>query len=898
MSELALKLGRRLNETRGICAKYYKEKREIYTFFRQYSMRLDNLTLTLWNELFGHLPDCTLIATGGVGRREVYPNSDLDLAILLGKPMDSLTETTVSLFVQILWDAGFNPSVAVGDEDQLARSCAEDLSRDTSFLESRFLAGDLRAYCDLCDRLTAQRDLPAFLRGKIEEISIRRGKTRDSGYLEPNIKLCPGGLRDAHCMMWMAKAMGYSTDLKSLVSTGALNAREAKMLNKSYKTLARVRIELHLLSRKAGDELLFDNQVIVAKNLGFDCSTPKRASESLMRKVRQATRSLIQISGIVVPLFAKRAQPLRIARCVARIPPLWTIVDGELEVNDKTAFETRPETVFETMRVFQSRADAQSIEPETLRAWWRASLRGGDRLRDAAESRKAFLELFQDGRRLGEVMNFLHVYGVLGRQIPEFGRVTGLLQHDLFHIYPVDVHSLAVLEHMKSLESNRRRDDHFELAASLMKDFEPKRALYLAALLHDVGKGMGGQHEIKGAKIAERFARKSGLPRKEADLLEWLVLNHLLLSVTSQKHDIENPEVVREFCERVGDKTKLTALYILTVCDIYGTNPKIWTDWKDKLTASLFRKASACLSGGNAQAPASPLDEKMRNALTTLLRLGCAEPEAERRIAALGESYFQCHDEEEIRWHLEKLTAFDMGRDPGAPRGAEPKAHPDGAAQPKRSGRRDEPNEPGEPQSAKREGFALCEPDNDGALRLMAYVEDGPRLFAKLCQIIAASGFNVLKARIFLTGSGMALDTFHLGLSERLSEFDYAARKAKLDADLEAFARGAYNPDVEPLEPPKRRLRSVPVPCAVSLTSESAAAPLYRLEVSGPDRKGLLANIAQALSDLDVSVRSAIIYTLGERAEDSFLILAPQLLDDPVARLNLKNRIRAAVDDA
>ena len=307
MSELALNLARRLNETRGICAKYYKEKREIYTFFRQYSMRLDNLTLTLWNELFGHLPDCTLIATGGVGRREVYPNSDLDLAILLGKPMDSLTETTVSLFVQILWDAGFKPSVAVGDEDQLARSCAEDLSRDTSFLESRFLAGDLRAYCDLCDRLTAQRDLPAFLRGKIEEISIRRGKTQDSGYLEPNIKLCPGGLRDAHCMMWMAKAMGYSTDLKSLVSTGALNAREAKMLKKSYKTLARVRIELHLLSRKAGDELLFDNQVIVAKNLGFDCSTPKRASESLMRKVRQATRSWCRCSPSARSRCASRA---------------------------------------------------------------------------------------------------------------------------------------------------------------------------------------------------------------------------------------------------------------------------------------------------------------------------------------------------------------------------------------------------------------------------------------------------------------------------------------------------------------------------------------------------------------------------------------------------------------
>ncbi|WP_037588631.1 [protein-PII] uridylyltransferase [Stenoxybacter acetivorans] len=826
----------------------YLNKRRISVFFQQSIKALEYALAVLWQEWFHHDEMC-LLATGGFGRGEIYPYSDLDLAIVTANAPDADLQERIATFVQALWDMNLMPAAKIGTVAELCISAHEDLTGDTAFLESRFICGKHQLADRLISCLNQQRDVAVFIEGKLLEQQQRYNKAQGSAsQLEANVKTAPGGLRDIHTMMWLAQVQGIRPNFHYLVQQHILTRNEAALLIHSHRQLAKIRIDLHLVAGRAEERLIFDLQSQVAQNMGFQDDNKYRKSEKLMHVFYRATKSVKQLNDIILPMLRGRVYSV-LPRITSRIDENYYQVNGLLAVDDKKLFQKKPSHIFQAAALLQQHPEVSGMAPQTLRGWWGAAQTVGADFYQNIDNRRLFIGFFKHGSGLTHLLRFLNLYGVLGRYLPAWQKIVGLLQHDLFHIYPVDDHILMVVRNMRRLAMDEHSHE-LPFASGLMYSFEEKHLLYLAAFFHDIAKGRGGDHAVEGVADARRFAEDHFLNTEETDLLTWLVEDHLLMSATAQKEDIQDAAVIAKFCNRVKTRRRLTALYLLTVADIRGTNPKIWNSWKAGLLENLFQAALKVLSGEQHDQTVV-VSNRQQRALNELSRLNIQEQQQRQLWKILGKAYFVRHEMQEILWHLPFLINHEH----------EAQAH-----------------------------IRLL-PGND-AMQVMVYLPNREKLFACLCTIFSRHDLNILAARAHITEHDFILDTFIIGLPEGCQPHDLQRLQRRVQESLNQFIStpnqtALCNPIQKSIG---RRSRHLPIAPQVEITPEEDKTGWYILEIITFNRRYLLANIAEILAEMNISLKYAKIATLDERVEDSFLIYAPQL-ENPAHQLALKQAL-------
>ena len=804
---------------------------------RGHTRLVDRVVSSIWREL--HAPsDIALVAVGGYGRGELFPHSDVDVLILLPGWLDPAGTAFVERLIGVFWDIGLEMGHSVRTIGQCADEMAADVTVKTSLLEQRLVAGSRRLHRFFARMLSTAMDVPSFYEAKMLEQQQRHLKYHDTAYnLEPNVKESPGGLRDLQTVLWIARAAGVARGWRELAQAGLITTQEARTVSRQERFIGALRARLHYLSDRREDRLVFDLQNALAREMGFVDTPTRRASEQLMQRYYRAAKTVRQVNVILLQnlharLFAVSADPVPIDNEFVEIDEL-------LHVRDEKLFERRPAAMLDAFLTMQRHPELKGMSAWTLRALWRNRHRIDAEFRRDKANRARFLALLRAPRGVTHELRRMNLYGILGQVVPPFGRIVGQMQHDLFHVYTVDEHILMVIRNLRRFTESQHAHE-YPLCSRLISDFEPKEVLYLAALFHDIAKGRGGDHSTLGAADARRFCREHGVLTQDAELVAWLVEHHLTMSSTAQKQDLSDPNVVAAFADRVGSERRLIALYLLTVADIRGTSPKVWNAWKAQLLEDLYHATLARLAGTGVEVTlADSLNARQREA-QRLLRLYAVPEKAERNLwAQLDTVYFQRHSADEIAWHARHLHWRVKETAPVV------------QARLSRS---------------------------EAGLQVAVYLPDQKHLFGRISGFFGRRGLSILEAKIHTTRHGYALDTFTV--------HDPGDEKAAYrDAiQIVEFELAQVLKEERPLEPPKpgrpsRHLRHFPLTPEVSIFPDDQGTH-FILEIVAGDRAGLLAMIAYTLAQANINIVSAKINTLGERAEDVFLIDGARLHDE------------------
>lgn len=825
----------RLKDGRTRLAEAYSSKPNASANLRHHARLVDEVLQAIWQS--NGLPSsAALIAVGGYGRELLFPYSDVDLLLLLDSVPDSELASRLEALIGMFWDIGLE----VGHSVRTVSDCIEESSKDvtvqTNLLEARLLCGSSALFLQLQQSLFAQMDRTAFLQAKLLEQQQRHARFHDTAYnLEPNLKESPGGLRDLQTVLWISQALKLGGSWKELVAEDLITPQEARQIQRHEQFLQNLRTRLHYLAKRREDRLLFDYQATLAQQLGLRPQGNRSASEVLMQHYYRTAKSVSLMNEILLQNLRARTYPTPIASPLP-LSPRFQARGHLLEACSEEIFLREPDAILECFLLLQQHGGLKGICAPTLRALWRAVPSINATFRHNPLNQARFMEIIREPRGLTHALRRMNQYGVLGRYIPAFGRIVGQMQHDLFHVYTVDEHILMVLRNLRRFTVPEFSHE-FPLCSRLIGSFERPEVLYLAGLFHDIAKGRGGDHSRLGKADAWRFCRQHGLSREDAELVSWLVESHLSMSAVAQKEDTSDPDVIAAFSSKVRDQRHLTALYLLTVADIRGTSPKVWNAWKGRLLENLYHTTCRYLCG--AAPTGEALQERQVEALSILRQHAVPESAAQTLWAKLDESYFLRHEAQEIAWHTRVL-----GRS------------------------RNEQDE----QPVVRARLA---PSGEG-IQVMIYTLDRDDLFARICGFFERVNFNIVEAKIHTTRQGYALDSFVV-LDEDQRVSHYRDLLNYIEYELAQQLR-----DARPLEAPlrgrvSRHLKHFPITPQVSIRPDDKGS--YQvLSVTAGDRPGLLYGMARVFLAHGVHLHTARINTLGERAEDTFLI-AGSILD-------------------
>ncbi len=803
---------------------------------REHARLVDRIVRAVWMGL-GAPASLSLVAVGGYGRGQLFPHSDVDLLVLLDDREDARATAFVEQLVRTLWDIGLEPGHGVRTIAECRTEMAGDTTICTSLLEHRLVIGSRVLYRAFGDAFREGLDIVAFYESKTLEQQQRHVRFHDTAYnLEPNVKESPGGLRDLQTVIWISRAAGLGHTWGEIARAGLITTQEARAVARQERFIGEIRTRLHYLAGRREDRLVFDQQQALAREIGFADTPARRASEQLMQRYYRAAKLVRQVNVILLQNLHARLLPTTTA--ATPLDEEFQVADELLDIADEALFVRRPAAMLDAFLTMQRHPELKGMSARTLRALWRNRHRVDARFRADPANRARFLQMFREPRGLTHELRRMNLYDLLGHYVPAFGRIVGQMQHDLFHVYTVDEHSLMVIRNLRRFCEPQHAHE-YPLCSRLMADFARKEVLYLAGLFHDIGKGRGGDHSVLGARDARRFCRLHRVPDEDAALIEWLVGQHLTMSSTAQKQDITNPDVVAAFAKKVGTERRLTALYLFTVADIRGTSPRVWNAWKAKLLEDLYHATHARLQGTGAETLADSLIERQKEA-RRLLNLYAVPEAAERPLwSKLDDLYFQHHTPDEIAWHARHL--FYRVERPA----------PVVKARLSRAG---------------------------AGLQVFAYLPDQKDLFARMCGFFGRAGLSIVEAKIHTTRHGYALDTF--------SMHDPGNPNASYRETIQfvEYELGRLLTERPPLQVPavgrvSRHLKHFPLSPEVRIFPDDKGTH-YILEIVAGDRPGLLASIAYTLAQAGINVSSARINTLGERAEDVFLVEGMALRDE------------------
>ena len=830
----------RFKEDRARIADAWHETHDTEACLNAHSAALDRAVLSLGSLAEFPSDGLALAAVGGYGRRELFPHSDIDLLVLLSddRGEDEETKAKISAFLAALWELGLTVGAAVRTEKEFTAEAAEDVSIATTYLESRFLWGERTLYDASRDDFFASLDARAFFRDKMLELRRRHQKYEDTPYaLEPNLKESPGGLRDLQVFLWCARAAGLADSLQGMKDADLITEREMHTIEECFRFLAKLRIELHLLTNRDENRLLFDVQEALAARLGYKATGLMRASEALMKRYYWNAKSVVQMSIIQLQTISDRLVGGSALATPVRLSADFLALGDEMDIAGDDVYEKDPKAILRTFHVFALHPELTRFSTRLLRALWHATPKIGVAYREDPENQKTFLDIIKLEKGADDALAMMNAWGILSRMLPAFRHVVGQMQHDLYHIFTVDQHTILVVKNLCRF----RRSEHaheYPLCTQLMTALPDSWRLLIAGLFHDIGKGLGGGHEIIGAEKAELFCRRFGLSEEDTGFITFLVREHLVMSRVAQKEDISDPEVVERFIRLVGTKERLDALYLLTVADIRATSPKVWTPWKAALLENLYHAALDRIVGSGGEATLADVAERRRREAIELLH-GRVSDEARSRLwRELDLVYFMRHTSEEIAWHTEMLALHVMDPTPIV--------------------------------RVKRN--ATTE-----SLTILLYLRDRKDLFLRSVAWFGKNSLSVVDARVHTTRHGWALDTFLV--ADAFGRFDTPEKLAQMEKSLAAALI-----DEKPLPPaPKARLsrrsRHFPTRPSVNIHPDESHRA-FILNLVGTDRIGLLYAISQVLAKYSVNLQTAKIATLGERAEDVFLIDGAALHED------------------
>ncbi|GBF56510.1 bifunctional uridylyltransferase/uridylyl-removing enzyme [Candidatus Phycosocius bacilliformis] len=791
----------------------------------------------------------SVCATGGYGRNSMAPSSDVDLMFVRPIKDAAWAESVIEYMLYMLWDMGLKVGHASRTISECLRAAREDMTIRTSVLETRFVCGDKLLFKELEIRL--RKDLfdgtaADFVAAKLAERDNRHRRTGESRYMvEPNIKDGKGGLRDLHTLFWIAKYIHGTDDVSQFVDKGVFSREDMKQFNQAAEFLWTVRCHLHFLTGRAEERLTFDLQPEMARRMGYGDRADNPAVERFMKRYFLVTKqvgSLTRILSARLELDRQKAIPRGISRFFASPAKVRTLSDPRfLEDHGRIGFAD-PTTVSNDLSalidIFKM-ADLLDldIDPSALALTNRMASKGRA-MREDPRCVASFLEIAASTKDPARALGLLNESGLLGRLVPEFGRIVGQTQFNMYHHFTVDEHTLRGIANISDIEHGRLAKE-LPVSTELFPRIANRRALYLAMLLHDVGKGEGDQ-QIEGAKAAQIACRRLGLDAEEVDLVAWLVGHHLIMSEVAQRRDIGDPKTISDFAATVGTLERLRLLLVLTVADIRAVGPGVWNDWKAQLLRDLYKLTEATLRGGRSDERfvrrqlKAQADERRAEALI--------DPILAAFFTSLEDAYWLGFDRDQQKWHgAEVAKALHQGAD-----------------------------------------FWLASrpAPSRGATEVLVLSPDQPGLFAALSALFAQSGANVIDARIHTTKDGQAFDVFALqdqsgaafgeGRSETIDRL-FGRLRAVLQAEKKADRDNLIAAGVAATRKPTNRTAAFTIEPVIMVDNDGAAFDTI-VEVSGRDRPGLLADLAKVFEEEGLNVTSAHIDGVGERATDAFYL--------------------------
>ena len=831
-----------LQSERAALKAEFERNRDPSRVLRQHRRLVDRTLKTMWSEA-GLPRSLALIAVGGFGRGELFPYSDVDLLVLLPDHPDRGFATKLEGLIGQLWDVGLEVGHSVRTLAQCDEESAKDLTVQTTFLEARLIAGSRALFRRFIGHTVSHFDPQAFFSAKRLEQELRHAKFQDTPYsLEPNIKEGPGGMRDLQTILWITRACGLGSTWTELAKGGFVTQTEARQLARCERLLRELRVRLHYAAGRRDDRLLFDVQDRIAGEFGYRPTAHRRASELLMQRYYRTAKAVTQLNTILLQnigavIFQERDVEADV------INERFQAVHELLDARDAQLFERQPGAILESFLIMQQRPELKGMTAQTLRALWRARFRIDGAFRRDPRNRAAFLSILQQPRGIVHELRRMNQYDILGRYLPSFRRVVGQMQHDLFHVYTVDQHTLAVIRNLRRFTMVEFAHE-YPLCSRLIAGFERHWLLYVAAMFHDIGKGRGGDHSALGSVDAARFCRAHGLSREDAELVVFLVRHHLGMSTVAQKQDLSDPAVVRRFADTVGTERRLIALYLLTVADIRGTSPKVWNAWRGKLLEDLFRLARRLLRGHDIDYD-QDIQAKQAEARRLLRLYALSDTVQEPLWKELDVAYFLRHDAQEIAWQA-RLLHFRVNTE-------------------------------------KPVVKARLSPAGEG-LQVMIYARDQRHLFARICGFLSNLGFNIVDAKIHTTRHGFALDTFQVMGSGTMPH--YRDMINLIEHDLAERLEQQAEVPPPPQARMSRQLRHFPITPEVHILPDEKG-QYYALSIIAGDRPGLLYGVACLLGRYEISLHTAKIVTLGERVEDVFRI-SGDALANPKVQLQLE----------
>jgi len=813
---------------------------------------VDDVLIAAWEN--AALPaQSALVAVGGYGRGELFPYSDVDVLILLHETPSQGTRAALEEFVQMLWDLGLDVGHSIRTVDECMAESKADITVQTSLLEARLVTGNLVLFGQLQEAYDKAMDPRAFFEAKTIEMRQRHAKYEDTAFsLEPNVKESPGGLRDLHVILWLAKAAGLANSWRTLAVRGLITQTEARQLMEKERAFKDIRVRLHLVAGRREDRLVFDVQTAVAETLGLKATGSgvhmRRASEYLMQRYYWAAKTVVQLNTILLQniegqLFPHDEEP-------TPINMRFSEVNGFIDMNADDTFVRTPSAIMEIFVLLCERPALKGMTARTMRALWHERFKIDAAFRADPVNKAYFLRILQAPQGIIHNMRRMNELSILGRYLPSFRKIVGQMQHDLFHVYTVDQHIMMVLRNMRRFTMTEHAHE-YPFCSQLMANFSQHWLLYVAALFHDIAKGRGGDHSKLGVGDVAQFCQEHGIGAEETELVAFLVEQHLTMSQVAQKQDLSDPDVIKAFAETVKDERHLTGLYLLTVADIRGTSPKVWNAWKAKLLEDLYRMTLRVL-GGEAPSADRELKNRQHEALATLRLYGLPPDAHEALWKQLDVAYFLRHDASDIAWQTRALW--------------------------------DRLN------SEKPVVKCRLAPIGEG-LQIAVYVQDQPDLFARICSYFDRKNFSILDAKIHTTKHGYALDTFLV--TEQSFAKSYRDIISLIEHELCELLQSQA-----PLQAPTRgrlsRLsRTFPLQPTVDLRPDEKG-QYYLLSVAANDRTGLLYSIANVLTKYRINLHTAKIMTLGERVEDVFLIDGAPLQNQRV-QLQLETELLEAL---
>ena len=777
-----------------------------------------------------------VIAVGGYGRNELHPYSDTDLLLLIEKNEKKSFQDSLAKFLTFLWDIG----IQVGHSTRTLQECLKEGSKDltvaTSLMEARYLYGSITTYQTLEKEITGNKLLwsnTQFLEGKKNEQLSRHSQFNNTAYnLEPNIKSGPGGLRDIHSIFWVGKKILGIQQLQELNGLGIISNQQLSMLIHARDFLFSIRYALHALTQRKEDRLLFDYQRTLAKQFDYHDEQHLLGVEQFMQDYYKSAKTISRLNEIILQTFAQKLFQSKKSKIIT-LNHSFQIRDNLVELRKGIQFKDNPSLLLEIFLLFQKHKDIQGIGSKTISMITENLHLIDDSFRENTENKKLFLDILKAPEGVTHELKRMNLYGVLGLYIPAFGKIEGRMQYDLFHAFTIDEHTLLVVSNLRRLALKRFDHEYMEYSKKMQLIATPE-ILYIAGLFHDIAKGRNEDHSILGSIEAESFCMDHGMSKYESKLVSWLVENHLILSLTAQRKDINDPNVIRSFAIKVGDESRLDFLYLLTICDVRATNPNLWSTWKRQLFDELYLLTKKALREGLE----NPIDKdeliaEKKNLVEAKLNGNQRKKGLTNLFSFLGESYFLKFKDQEIIHHSKIIMEKKFLENP-------------------------------------KIIINLQQDIIEGQTCVFIICQTQSNAFLTATGIFEQTNLTIHDAKVTELNNGYSIYNFYVQEMNGVAIEDkkkIQQIKSRIEKTL------SVEDDSSPIvsRALSRRLRYFDTKTSINFTEDHINNRTV-MELISIDRPGLLFDIAKTLKTENIWIESAKIATIGERVEDIFYL--------------------------